>query len=282
MRTLRSSRLLGLAVVLALSACATAPGVTPSVTPTTASPTAVRTDASVKTDSGKLLLRVRHIPSSNGNELAKIATGSTILVDCKVKGSKVSGNQGSTDVWDHLSYQGVSGYVSAAYVVGGADASIPDCPYTAKIADAPLPLPATPGADAAATVVAVATSQLGAAEHAVNCNPYFTKRCEDWSTHFVTWVWAKSGIKIADMTQSSEVYAWGKKNGKAHDGLDGIAPGDIVLTGTGPSNAKTSTRADIVVAVQPNKLRVIGGNIDDRVSERDLPLSGLYGWVSAH
>ena len=59
-----------------------------------------------------------------------------------------------------------------------------------------------------------------------------------------------------------------------------LRPGDLVFYGTGPTTTKTSTHVDVVAAACPDNLHVIGGNVDDRVTERDVPLSGIYGWLS--
>lgn len=273
---MRSLRLVAAALgVLALTACAFG-GTTPSPT---AKATPTEFSVSLKTSSGNAPLRMRHIPQTTGLELARIPSGSAIIVDCQVKGAAVAGTQGSTTAWDHLSYQGVSGYVSAAYVEGGAASTIPTCPYSASIATTPRPLPTFVAKDAAASAVAIATSQLGVAADVKKCNPYSTA-CEDWDAHFAVWVWTKAGITIPDASASASVYNWGKKAGKAHEGVSGVGPGDLVFTGTAPTNSKTSTRVDVVVAAYPDHLHVIGGAVDSRVTERDIPLTGLYGWLS--
>ena len=132
---MRSPRLAVAALgVLALSACATG-GTTTS--PSAASASASSAAHTLKTVSGTVALRLRHVPQVNGIELAKFPDGTSIIVDCQVKGATVAGTQGSTDVWDRLSYQGHIGFVSAAYVEGGAASSIPTCPYSAAIATSP-------------------------------------------------------------------------------------------------------------------------------------------------
>jgi hypothetical protein len=274
---MRSPRLAAAALgVLALTACATG-GTTPSPTSAaSASPTA--DTISLKTASGTGPLKVRHIPQTTGLELAKIPSGSAIIVDCQVKGASVAGTQGSTTAWDHLSYQGVSGYVSAAYVEGGAASTIPTCPYSASIATTPRPMPTSVATDAAASAVAIATSQLGVATDVRRCSPYSAK-CEDWGAHFAAWVWQKAGVEISDASYSLALYQWGVKNKRAHEGVAGVGPGDLIFTGTGPTS-KGASRVDVVVAAFSDHLHVIGGAVDSRVTERDIPLTGLYGWVS--
>jgi hypothetical protein len=264
--------------VLVLAGCARAPETTASAT-ASATPTVTSTLATLKTSSGKTDLRLRHIPAATGNELAKIASGSVIIVDCRVEGASVTGSQGMTSVWDHLTYQGKSGYVSAAYVEDGAAKSIPLCPYTAAIETTPRPMPTATATDAASQAVAVATSQLGIAEKPVNCSPY-SKKCEEWCAHFAAWVWQKAGVPAPDTGFTGDLYKWGDKQGRAHSGVTGVGPGDLVFYGTGPTTTKTSTHVDVVAAAYPDHLHVIGGNVDDRVTERDVPLSGIYGWLS--
>ena len=55
-----------------------------------------------------------------------------------------------------------------------------------------------------------------------------------------------------------------------------------MLYGTGPQNTKTSTHVDIVIEVLPDgRLRVIGGDVKNKVTERVVPAKGIYGWVEA-
>ena len=52
--------------------------------------------------------------------------------------------------------------------------------------------------------------------------------------------------------------------------------------GPGPSTPKTSTRVDIVTEVLPNgRLKLIGGDVKNKVTERTAALKGIYGWVDA-
>ncbi|HOA89422.1 CHAP domain-containing protein [Propioniciclava tarda] len=279
---MRRLRLLAWAASAALTAGCAVPSLLSSPSPSagTPTPTATPTTFTVTVASGTATLKVRHIPATTGNELGQIPPGASVIVDCRAKGTLVSGTQGSTATWDYLTYNGAAGYIAAAFVEGGDAARIPACPYSATAAPTPLPLPAgTPSAaDVGAIAAAIASSQLGVAETPTNCNPY-SKVCEAWCGHFATWVWQQAGVKIPDYGFTGDIYAWGKKKGKAHPGTAGVGVGDVVLYGTGPGSVKSSTHVDIVVAVFPDHLRVIGGNVDDRVTERNVPLTGIYGWV---
>lgn len=264
--------------VLTLTSCASGAG--PSAGPS-ATPSQAPTPVTLTVASGNTTLKVRHVAATKGNELARIPSGSAIVADCLVNGEAVSGTQGQTEVWLHVMFQGKSGFVSAAYVAGGAAARLDACAATPAIATTPRPAPtASTGAEIGATIVAIAQSQVGVAEKGTNCNAYST-RCEEWCGFFAAWVWRQAGIEVPPYGFTGDFYTWGMKNGRAHDGLTDVAPGDLVLYGTGPKTVRTSTHVDIVVAVHPDHLRVIGGNVSDRVTERDVPRSGSYAHVSA-
>lgn len=272
------------AACLAVAGCGVVPpqgwgGASPSVAGPSSSPTPTPTPVTLTVDSGKVALRLRHVPSPTGNELARIPSGSAIIVDCVVKGASVTGSQGTTDRWGHAAFQGKSGYVSAAYL-SGPSGTLPDCPVVPEIATKPKPLPTASGGSVGATVVAIARSQLGVAERGTNCNPYSTT-CEEWCAHFAAWVWQKAGIKIPDRAFTGDLYVWGGDNKRSHAGTDGVAPGDLVFYGTAPRNPKTSTHVDVVVEVLPDRLRVVGGNVSDQVLERDVPRTGIYGYLRA-
>lgn len=283
----RAAAVRALAVALAgltLASCSAAPAAGPSAS---AVPSPTPTPVTLTVDSGSTPLRLRHVPATAGNELARIPSGASILVDCSVTGQTVAGTQGSTAAWHHVTFQDKSGFVSAAYVAGGQGATIPACPVVPAIATTPRPVPtasgaptAPAGADPGATVIALAQSQLGVAEKGKNCNAY-AKACEEWCGHFASWVWRRAGIEVPVFPFTGDFYTWGQTTGRTHDGVAGVAPGDLVLYGTGPKSTTTSSHVDIVVAVHPDHLRVIGGNVSDRVTERDVPLTGIYAYVAA-
>ena len=85
--------------------------------------------------------------------------------------------------------------------------------------------------------------------------------------------WAQAGVKLSHYTGSQYKQT-------ARVPVDELKPGDLVFFGTGPNSSKTSTHVDVVAAAYPDHLHMIGGNVDDRVTERDVPLTGIYGWLS--
>lgn len=234
----------------------------------------------LKIASGGRPLTIRHLPSTTGFVLKRLASGSTATIACTARGGRVLGTQGSTDVWDFVADPGTWGFVSAAYVVGGAGPTLPACPFTAAIATAPRPLPDLAGRDLAQRAIAIARSQVGVAERAGNCNPY-TRACEAWCAHFATWAWRKAGVSgIGDVAFTGALYQWGKARGRTQPGSAAAGPGDLVLYGTGPQTTASSIHVDLVVAAYPDHLHVIGGNVGDRVTERDVPRAKIYATVA--
>lgn len=268
---------------LLLTSCALVPGLGgPAPDASGAAPSPAPTPVTLTVESGGVALRVRHVPAAEGNELTKVPSGASIVVDCQVKGGTVTGSQGTTDAWLHVTHEGKTGFVSAAFVAGSKTAQVPACPVVPAVATTPRSVPAaSPGTgDVGATIAAIARSQVGVAEKGKNCHAYGTK-CEEWCGYFASWVWGQAGIKVPVYPFTGDFYAWGQRNKRAHEGVTGVAVGDLVLYGTGPKTVKTSTHVDVVVGVYPDHLRVVGGNVDDRVTERDVPLTGIYGYVSA-
>lgn len=274
------------AAVVALTAgCAQVPPGTPPVTATptpTASPQQEfgPQDLVVRTGRAKTPLSVRHVPSTDGNVLARIPDGTTITVPCRVDGELISGSQGDTGSWDRVTYRGHVGFVSAAYVEGGAGRAVGPCPgRVPAIVDEPLPLPKTLPKDRGKRIVSVARSQLGVAEGSRDCNPYGP--CTRWSAFYAAWVWREAGVQAPGFWLTGELYRWGQNRDRAHPGTDGVGPGDLVFHGTGPGTSQTSVHVDVVIAVEGDRLRVIGGNVHDRVTERRITTDGLYGWLDA-
>lgn len=139
-------------------------------------------------------------------------------------------------------------------------------------------------------VVRIAREQLGKGENppGSNCSEFDDGTdygCVEWCALFATWVWNQAGIDIPRYAFTGDMYTWGDHNGRSRwvqgKPLGDISPGDAVLYGTGPSGPESSTHVDIVTEVHPDHLRVIGGNVDEKVTERDVPRAGIYGWVDA-
>ena len=52
-----------------------------------------------------------------------------------------------------------------------------------------------------------------------------------WSSLFATWVWNKAGNSIPRLPFSGDLYSWGVKHNRAHQGVDGVGPGAVVCHG---------------------------------------------------
>ncbi len=249
------------------------PSPSPSATP---SATPVLVIGTVDTGSQTQTLALRHLATTSGNVLARIQDGTQLEIHCTVTGQGIEGTQGSTTVWDEVLFEGRTGYVSAAYLRSGTDPTIPVCAARPTQVATPLPLPAEVTSDPGARIVALARSQRGVAERRNECNPYGP--CVPWDASFATWVWRQAGLDAPETTSAAELYRWGERQGRAYTGLDDVTPGDLVLHGTGP---EATQRVDILIEAHPDRLRVIGGDADDRVVERDVYRDDVYGWVDA-
>lgn len=219
-------------------------------------------------------LRLRSKPSTSAKVLATIKRGTTVTLTCAATGSRVRGPEGDSTTWHKVTHSGKTGFLSAAYLRGGDNPLVPRC------SDGSATTPAvTRGPELDAHVIEIARGQTKIEATKGNCSPY--GQCGPWDGLFATWVWRKAGISIPKYPYSDDMYNWGSRYGRSHLGLNGVGPGDLVLSGTGPTERKTSKRADIVVEVQDDHLRVIGGDIKGRVVERDVKRSEFYGWVDA-
>lgn len=224
----------------------------------------------------KTPLSLRERPSTDSRRLARIPHRTTITMTCKAIGDTISNGSVASNVWNRITYKKQTGYVASVYVAGGDSQALSLCQSATAAPTATVTRP--PNVEAA--IVKNARKQLGTAERKNNCNPY--GGCMPWNSLFATWVWNKSGDVVPAFSFSGDLYSWGQKHQRSHLGTDGIGPGDMVLYGTKPDNPKTSTRVDIVIEVLPgSKLKVIGGDIKNKVAERTVPLKGIYGWVDA-
>lgn len=250
------------------------PSVTPKPTRTTPAqgPTVQGT---VKT-SPKTPLSLREQPSTESRRLTRIPHKTVITIRCKAVGDTVSNGAVASNVWNKVTYRKKTGYVASVYVAGGDSAALSLC----QSATAAPTRSATRPPNVEQAIVKAAHGQRGVTERKKNCNPY--GGCMPWSSLFATWVWNKAGNVVPGFSFSGDLYSWGQKHQRSHLGTDGIGPGDMVLYGSAPDNPSTSTGVDIVIQVLPNgKLKVIGGDIGNKVTERTVPLKGIYGWVDA-
>jgi hypothetical protein len=127
----------------------------------------------------------------------------------------------------------------------------------------------------------VARGELGYHEGPGNRNKYGPATF--WCSSFATWVWRKAGVNIPILPFTGNVYQWGRQHGLAYDShhLHQAKPGDVLLFGTGPQNANTSTHIGIVESRQGNTVTLIEGNSSDRVQRvtHTLSSSTFYGGV---
>lgn len=127
----------------------------------------------------------------------------------------------------------------------------------------------------------VARSQLGYHEGPGNSNKYGP--AAPWCSSFATWVWRKAGVNIPITPFTGNVYYWGQQHHLAYDShhLHQARPGDVLLFGTGPQSASTSTHIGIVESVHGNQVTLIEGNSSDRVQRvtHTLSSSTFYGGV---
>ena len=73
---------------------------------------------------------IRDAPSSQGNQVGSIAAGPYVQVQCITSGETITGPYGDDSQWDHLTYNGTTGYVTDEYVDTKGDATngaIPQC-----------------------------------------------------------------------------------------------------------------------------------------------------------
>lgn len=222
-------------------------------------------------------LSLRAQPTLQSDRLARIPHKTAITLTCKALGTAVSNGKVASNVWNRVTYKKKTGYVASVYVTGGDSPQLSLCPAaTSKTSTAPPSRPA----DVEKAIIAKARSQRKVVEKKNNCNPY--GGCMPWASLFATWAWNEAGDIVPPFSFSGDLYAWGKKHNRAHDGTEGVGPGDMVLHGTGPDSPRTSTHVDIVIATQPDgKLRVIGGDIKGRVTERTVAVKGIYAWIDA-
>lgn len=101
---------------------------------------------------------LRSGPSTAHTRIGSIPKGVTVAINCTARGTSLSGPYGLSNVWDHVTYNGVSGYVSDAWMYTGSANPV------AGPCGAPAPAPASPGPATSREnrAVAWAQSQIGA------------------------------------------------------------------------------------------------------------------------
>jgi peptidoglycan DL-endopeptidase CwlO len=134
----------------------------------------------------------------------------------------------------------------------------------------------------ASKIISAAKSNIGYHETGDNIDK-FGPAGQPWCSYFATAMWRKAGVNIPNYGFTGDVYDWGKAHHLAYgkDNLNDVRPGDVLLFGTGPQNANTSTHIGIVEAVHGNTVTTIEGNEGDavRVETHTLSSSTFYGGV---
>ena len=269
------------ALILLLAGCTqSTPGseqsTTPKPTVTTATVAPPTVKGTVRTNKSTPL-SVREQPTTSSTRLIRIPHKTAITLLCKTLGDTVSNGSRASNVWNKVTYKKKTGYVASVFVSGGDSAALSLCQEKTTKPSASV---TTRPPNVELAIIKAARSQRGVTEKKNNCNPY--GGCMPWNSLFATWAWNKAGDVVPKFSFSGDLYAWGLKHNRSHLGTDGIGLGDLVLRGTGPSTPKTSTRVDIVTEVLPNgRLKLIGGDVKNKVTERTAALKGIYGWVDA-
>jgi hypothetical protein len=262
-----------------LAGCSGDPGAAPQPSPSGGTPTASAKPPAVKgtvRTNKTTPLSLRAEATTQSRRLIRIPHKTVITLSCKTIGTTVSNGSRASNVWNKVTWKKKTGYVASVFVNGGDSAALTLCQEKAATPTSTPPKP--PNVEQG--IVKTARSQRGVTERKKDCNPY--GGCMPWDALYVTWVWNKAGDAVPRFSFSGDLYTWGQKHGRAHAGVEGVGVGDLVLSGTGPQNTKSSTRVDIVTEVLPDgRLRVIGGNVSNKVAERIVATKGIYGWVDA-
>lgn len=69
-------------------------------------------------------LRIRSDSSTGASVVGSIPYNATVTIQCTKRGSTVQGNWGPTDLWDRVSYGGVTGFVSDGWVYTGSNDAV--------------------------------------------------------------------------------------------------------------------------------------------------------------
>lgn len=77
---------------------------------------------------GGIGLQIRPSPGRTGPSLGTVPDGATLSIGCTTRGETVTGPFGPTNLWDYVSYNGQTGYVSDGWVnTGTNDPVAPSC-----------------------------------------------------------------------------------------------------------------------------------------------------------
>jgi peptidoglycan DL-endopeptidase RipA len=69
-------------------------------------------------------LTMRASATTGGRAVGSLSDGTRVTLSCQTYGSVVTGRYGTSNIWDKVSHQGHTGYVSDTYVYTGADGMV--------------------------------------------------------------------------------------------------------------------------------------------------------------
>jgi hypothetical protein len=126
-----------------------------------------------------------------------------------------------------------------------------------------------------ATIAELALREVGTPGS--QCDQYHSD-CKNsqpaWCAMFATWTWEKAGVSGVPRGQkvARGLGQWGKARDlfkRRPDGAMGSPKvGDFVIWGE--PDGHVGGHVDVVVAVQPNSITIVGGNVDNKVTKRRI------------
>ncbi|WP_433870147.1 CHAP domain-containing protein [Saccharopolyspora sp. CA-218241] len=168
-------------------------------------------------------------------------------------------------------------------------------PRPAEAQDAPDPAQQAAEAKQAQRerILQAARAEIGTKETGDNCSKY-SEQCVVWCSLFAMEMWQQAGVDVDNekMAFTGNVYTTGEQKGTAYgsDQLSQAQPGDVLLFGTSPNSASSSTHIAIVEKVNGDgTVTTIEGNTNGEGSndgdgvyrkQRDLSADTFYGGVS--
>lgn len=73
-------------------------------------------------------INIRSEPNTSGAPIGSVPDGVPLLLQCSTYGEYVTSAGGTTNVWDQVTYNGVTGYVADAYInTGQLTPAVPGC-----------------------------------------------------------------------------------------------------------------------------------------------------------
>lgn len=73
-------------------------------------------------------INIRTAPNTSAPPIGSVPDGTPLLLQCSTSGENVTSAGGATDVWDQVTYNGVTGYVADAFInTGQLTPAVPAC-----------------------------------------------------------------------------------------------------------------------------------------------------------